>query len=118
MVDQMGAGFGGRSLLLSKQAPPELPYEVAVTVKLGDESGAAGLVFCADGKQKNYGFYPSAGGLRTSAAQLAAGRAPIAAPVPDPLRTETNPAAARVQAAIRLATGQSLALSMTLDLPD
>ena len=63
-------------------------------------------------------FDPSAGGLRTSAAQLAAGRAPIAAPVPDPLRTETNPAAARVQAAIRLATGQSLALSMTLDLPD
>jgi regulator of sirC expression with transglutaminase-like and TPR domain len=64
MVDQAGAGFGGRSLLLSKQAPPELPYEVAVTVKLGDESGAAGLVFCADGKQKHYGFYPSAGGLR------------------------------------------------------
>jgi hypothetical protein len=63
-------------------------------------------------------FDPTAGGLRTPAAQVAAGRAPTAAPVPDPLRTETNPAAARGQAAIRLATGRSLALSMTLDLPD
>ena len=63
-------------------------------------------------------FDPTAGGLRTPAVQVAAGRAPISPPVPDPLRTESNPAAARGQAAIRLATGQSLALSMTLDLPD
>lgn len=64
MVDQMGAGFGGRALLLSKTPPPELPYEMAVSVKLGDESGAAGLAFCGDGNQKHYGFYPSSGGLR------------------------------------------------------
>src|SRR5262249_143513 len=34
------------------------------TVKLDDESGAAGLVFHADGGNKHYGFYPSAGQLR------------------------------------------------------
>src|SRR5205085_6840106 len=27
-------------------------------------SGAAGLVFCSDGKNEHYGFYPSAGKLR------------------------------------------------------
>jgi hypothetical protein len=62
-------------------------------------------------------FDPTAGGLRTPAAQVAAGRPPTDAPPPDPVRTETNPAAARTQAAIRLATGQSLVLSVTLDLP-
>lgn len=62
----IGGGFGGRSLLLSTSQPPELPYEVAVTVKLGDESGAAGLVFHADGGDQHYGFYPSAGKLRLS----------------------------------------------------
>jgi hypothetical protein len=63
-------------------------------------------------------FDPTAGGVRTPAAQIAAGRAPTAAPAPDPQRTETNPAAARTQAAIRLATGQPLAMSVTLDLSD
>jgi serine protease Do len=64
MVDGLGAGFGGRSLLLSKGDEPQLPYELAVSVKLDDEAGAAGLVFHSDGGQKHYGFYPSNGRLR------------------------------------------------------
>ena len=66
LVEGEGDGFGGRSLCLSTQATPGLPFEIAVTVKLDDESGAAGLVFRADGDQKHYGFYPSGGGLRLS----------------------------------------------------
>lgn len=66
LVDGLGAGFGGRSLLLAGAEPPELPYEIAVNVKLGDESGAAGLVFHADGSDQHYGFYPSSGKLRLS----------------------------------------------------
>lgn len=65
-VSGRGKGFGGRSLALSSEKPPEQPFELAVEVKLDDESGAAGLVFHSDGKQKHYGFYPSAGGLRLS----------------------------------------------------
>jgi serine protease Do len=64
LVDGVGPGFGGRALLLSQAAAPELPYELAVSVKLGDESGAAGLVFHADGGDRHYGFYPSGGKLR------------------------------------------------------
>jgi serine protease Do len=60
----LGSGFGGRSLCLSRAEPPELPYEVAVSVKLDDEAGAAGLVFHADGKDVHYGFYPTGGKLR------------------------------------------------------
>jgi regulator of sirC expression with transglutaminase-like and TPR domain len=63
-VEGFGAGFGGRSLCLSTQKLPEPPYEIAVTVKLDDEAGAAGLVFGADGGHQHYGFYPSAGQLR------------------------------------------------------
>jgi serine protease Do len=63
-AEEGGAGFGARSLCLSQQEVPERPYDVAVTVKLDDESGAAGLVFCSDGKDRHYGFYPSAGKLR------------------------------------------------------
>ena len=59
-----GDGFGGRTLCLSQTAEPKVPFEVAVSVKLDDESGAAGLVFCADGGDKHYGFYPTAGQLR------------------------------------------------------
>jgi regulator of sirC expression with transglutaminase-like and TPR domain len=66
LVEGLGKGFGGRSLCLSRQAPPDVPFEIAVTVKLGDESGAAGLVFQADGNEKHYGFYPSNGELRLS----------------------------------------------------
>jgi serine protease Do len=66
LVDGFGAGFGGRSLLLAKGDSPEVPYELAVTVKLDDEAGAAGLVFHSDGGDKHYGFYPSGGKLRFS----------------------------------------------------
>lgn len=59
-----GSGFGGRALLLSTAAVPALPYELGVRVRLGDESGAAGLVFAADGADRHYGFYPTNGALR------------------------------------------------------
>ncbi|HLJ94427.1 MAG TPA: transglutaminase family protein [Gemmataceae bacterium] len=64
LAEGFGTGFGGRSLCLSQQPVPEPPYELAVTVRLDDEAGAAGLVFQADGRDKHYGFYPSAGQLR------------------------------------------------------
>ncbi|HEY2574595.1 MAG TPA: trypsin-like peptidase domain-containing protein, partial [Verrucomicrobiaceae bacterium] len=63
-VEDAGEGFGGRALCLAKEFPPDMPFEVEVTVKLDDESGAAGLVFCSDGKDRHYGFYPSGGKLR------------------------------------------------------
>ena len=37
----VGTGFGGRSLCLAVAAPPPLPYEIAVWVKLDDEAGAS-----------------------------------------------------------------------------
>lgn len=64
LVDGLGQSFGGRSLCLSETLPPDAPFEIAVTVKLDDEGGAAGLVFCADGGNVHYGFYPTAGRLR------------------------------------------------------
>ncbi|MCH8923917.1 MAG: trypsin-like peptidase domain-containing protein, partial [Planctomycetes bacterium] len=63
-VEGVGDGFGGRSLCLSQREVPERPYEMAVTVLLDDESGAAGLAFCSDGEHRHYGFYPSGGHLR------------------------------------------------------
>lgn len=66
IVDEPGRGFGGRSLCLSKQAVPEVPFEVAVKVKFSPEDGAAGLIFHSDGEHKHYGFYPSNGKLRLS----------------------------------------------------
>lgn len=57
-------GFGNRALCLRTDPMPELPCEISVRVKLENESGAAGLVFCADGRDRHYGFYPSGGGLR------------------------------------------------------
>lgn len=65
-VDGSGGGFGGRSLCLAKRDTPEPPFELAVTVKLNDERGAAGLVFHSDGGDKHFGFYPSGGKLRLS----------------------------------------------------
>ncbi len=59
-----GAGFGGRALCLSTQNVPDDTFEIATTVHLDDESGAAGLAFCSDGGDKHYGFYPSGGKLR------------------------------------------------------
>jgi serine protease Do len=63
-VTGAGTGFGGRSLCFYQTAPLALPYELSVTVKLDDESGAAGLIFATDGADQHYGFYPSAGQLR------------------------------------------------------
>ncbi|MDB5391670.1 MAG: peptidase and chymotrypsin/Hap [Planctomycetaceae bacterium] len=65
-VDGLGQGFGGRSLCLSEQPIPEIPFECQVQVKLGDEAGAAGLVFHSDGADRHYGFYASGGKLRLS----------------------------------------------------
>jgi serine protease Do len=64
LAEGLGRGLGRRSLCLSRHKMPALPYEIAVRVRLGDESGAAGLIFHADGDDKHYGFYPSAGRLR------------------------------------------------------
>lgn len=64
LVDESGSGFGGRSVCLSTKDVPELPFELAVDVRFTPGSGAAGLVFHADGKEKHYGFYPSNGSLR------------------------------------------------------
>lgn len=66
LVDGIGSGFGGRSLCLSRKPLLEPPFEVGVAVRLDDESGAAGLVFDADGNDRHFGFYPSGGRLRLS----------------------------------------------------
>jgi len=63
-VDGLGTGSSGRALCLWQQAVPGPSFEVAVRVRLDDEAGAAGLVFCADGAHRHYGFYPSGGYLR------------------------------------------------------
>jgi serine protease Do len=63
-VEGQGSGFGGRSLCISTDAIPEKPYEISVTVKLDDESGAAGLALGIDAEHRHYGFYPTAGKLR------------------------------------------------------
>lgn len=63
-VSGSGAGFGGRSLCLAERQPPALPFDLAVSVKLDDEAGAAGLAFHADGGDRHYGFYPTGGRLR------------------------------------------------------
>ncbi len=63
-VDGAGQGFGGRSLCLSGTHVPERPLEIAVAVLLKEESGAAGIAFCADGADRHYGFYPTNGHLR------------------------------------------------------
>ena len=64
VATEPGRGFGGRTLCLSKGEVPKTPYEVAVTVRLGEDSGAAGLIFAADGGDRHYGFYPSGGQVR------------------------------------------------------
>ncbi len=63
IVEGPGSGFGGRTMLLARSAPPKRPFEAAVSVRLDDESGAAGLAFCAD-EQRYYGFYVSAERMR------------------------------------------------------
>lgn len=63
-VTDSGNGFGGRTLCLRNTDIPAPPFDLQVMVKLGDEEGAAGLVFHSDGNERHYGFYPSAGNLR------------------------------------------------------
>jgi regulator of sirC expression with transglutaminase-like and TPR domain len=63
-VRDPGEGFGGRALCLWQQPKPKGDIELSVSVKLEDESGAAGLVFHADGSEKHYAFYPSNGKMR------------------------------------------------------
>ncbi len=65
-VEGRGKGIGARSIALSTVKTPDLPFEVAVTVRMDQADGAAGLVFHSNGDQKHYGFYPSNGGLRLS----------------------------------------------------
>ncbi len=60
----LGNGFGGRMLCLNQTKFPDLPFEIEVEVQLEDESGAAGLVFHSDGKDRHFGFYPTNGSLR------------------------------------------------------
>ncbi len=64
IVNGVGTSFGGRTLCLQQVPRPEFPFDLKVDVKLGDEEGAAGLVFHSDGDDRHYGFYPSAGNLR------------------------------------------------------
>ncbi|WP_417383974.1 transglutaminase family protein [Gimesia sp.] len=66
MVEGFGSGLGSRSLCVSQEDLPALPYEIAVEVKLDDESGAAGLIFYSDENTRHYGFYPSNQSLRIS----------------------------------------------------
>ncbi|MCW5556837.1 MAG: trypsin-like peptidase domain-containing protein [Verrucomicrobiae bacterium] len=66
-VEGLGAGFGGRAFLLSRQRAPEHTFELTVTVRLEDESGAAGLLFAGTEDGRHYGFYPTAGQLRLTA---------------------------------------------------
>jgi regulator of sirC expression with transglutaminase-like and TPR domain len=61
-----GQGFGGRSLCLSTIELPDLPCEIAVSVRMDENDGAAGLVFHSDGGDRHFGFYPSSGELRLS----------------------------------------------------
>ncbi|MEK0446474.1 MAG: hypothetical protein RLZZ399_1795 [Verrucomicrobiota bacterium] len=59
-----GSGFGGRALCLWKTQPEGEVFEATVSVRLQDETGAAGLAFCADAENRHYGFYPTGGRLR------------------------------------------------------
>jgi regulator of sirC expression with transglutaminase-like and TPR domain len=63
-VEGAGQGFGGRALCLWQHDVPKLPFDLSVSVKLDDDSGAAGLAFHADGANLHYGFYPSGGEMR------------------------------------------------------
>ncbi len=62
--EMIGAGIGGRTLCISSQKVPADTFEVAVNVRLEEESGAAGLMFSSDGGYVHYGFYPTNGRLR------------------------------------------------------
>ena len=66
-VEGLGTGFGGRSYLLHLEPAPEGSHELTVTVRLENESGAAGLIFGGTGDGRHYGFYPTGGQLRLTA---------------------------------------------------
>jgi len=66
-VEGIGTGFGGRSFVVHRSEAPILPYELTVTVRLQDVSGAAGLVFGGTDDGVHYGFYPTGGQLRLTA---------------------------------------------------
>ena len=66
-VEGVGSGFGGRSFVLDREPAPEPPYELTVNVRLGNESGAAGLIFGGAADGTHYGFYPTGGQLRLTA---------------------------------------------------
>ncbi len=66
-VEGAGTGFGGRSYILHRQPAPEAASDVTVTVRLQDESGAAGLIFAGSPDGTHYGFYPTGGNLRLTA---------------------------------------------------
>ena len=51
-------------LCLNQTKFPDLPFEIEVEAQLEAESGAAGLAFHADGKDRHFGFYPTNGSLR------------------------------------------------------
>ena len=64
-VDGNGGGTGGRTICISRQkVPDKLPYEIGVSVKMDDESGAAGIIFACDEEDRHFGFYPSNGSIR------------------------------------------------------
>ena len=63
-VEGTGKGFGGRSYIHHTLKPNGFPYELETSVRLKDETGAAGLIFGSDGNQTHYGFYPSNGQMR------------------------------------------------------
>ena len=60
----MGQGFGGRMICLARNSFLSPPYDLEVEVRLEHESGAAGLVFGADGEDRHLGFYATNGSLR------------------------------------------------------
>ena len=64
VVEGPGNGFGGRTLLISKRSVPNLPFELAVWVRLKHEDGAAGLAFAMHDVDRHYGFYPTNGRMR------------------------------------------------------
>jgi serine protease Do len=66
-VEGTGTGFGGRAFILHRTEAPTNTYEVSVQVRLGNGSGAAGLVFGGLPDDRHYGFYPTSGQLRLTA---------------------------------------------------
>ncbi len=66
-VEGTGTGFGGRAFILHRTEAPTNSYDVSVQVRLGNESGAAGLVFGGLPEGRHYGFYPTGGQLRLTA---------------------------------------------------